>query len=116
MKILIDECLPSRLKHQYPDHIVFTVQEMGWEGKKDKELLKLAVDEGFEIFITIDKNIEHQQNISEIRLGIIVFDIPRTKLENLIPMTNKVIELISKARPFKVYQVKPTVDIKKKGK
>jgi len=103
MKILIDECLPIRLKDEYAEHIVSTVQEMGWHGKRDSELLKLAVDNGFEIFITIDKNIKYQQNTKKIKLGIIVLDVPRTKLENLKPMTK---ELISKAQPYNVYQLK----------
>lgn len=114
MKILIDECLPIRLKDEYAEHIVSTVQEMGWQGKRDNELLKLAVDKGFEIFITIDKNIRYQQNTKKIKLGIIVLDMPRTKLENLKPMTKNVLALISKAQPYKVYQLKTTIDIKKK--
>ena len=113
-KILIDECLPLRLKEEYSEHTVFTVQETGWQGKKDNDLFKLAVDEKFEVFITIDKNIGYQQNTKKIKLGIIVLDVPRTKLENLKSMTKKVLELISKMQPYTVYRLKPGIDIKKK--
>jgi predicted nuclease of predicted toxin-antitoxin system len=113
IKILIDECLPIRLKNEYSEHKVFTVQEIGWQGKKDNDLLKLAVDERFEVFITIDKNIGYQQNTKKIKLGIIVLDVPRTKLENLKSMTKKVLELISKVKPYKVYRLKQDIDIKK---
>lgn len=76
--------------------------------------MRLAVDKRFEVFITIDKNIGYQQNTKEIKLGIIVLDVPRTKLENLKSMTKKVLELISKAQPYMVYRLKPSIDIKKK--
>ena len=39
MRILLDECLPSRLRHEIPGHEVCTVKEMGWLGVKNDKLL-----------------------------------------------------------------------------
>jgi predicted nuclease of predicted toxin-antitoxin system len=74
MKILLDECIPRRLKFELKNHDPKTVQEMGWTGKKNGELLALA-DKGFEVFITLDKNLEAQLNVSKFNLKIVgLFD------------------------------------------
>jgi hypothetical protein len=48
-----------------------TVQEAGFSGKENGELPALA-NQNFDVFVTIDKNIGHQQNISRLKLAIIV--------------------------------------------
>jgi len=50
MKLLLDECLPRKLKHHLPGHVCHTVPEAGWAGKKNGELLRLAEKSGFESF------------------------------------------------------------------
>ncbi len=60
MKILLDENLPRRLKADFgPDFEVHTVRDMNWLGKKNGELLGLIVLTGFDIFITVDKNLRY---------------------------------------------------------
>ena len=77
MKILIDESLPRYLKRILADRETRTVQEMGWHGIKNGELLKLA-EPDFEVFLTADKNIRYQQNLKGRRLAIVEF--PSNKL------------------------------------
>lgn len=72
MKILIDENLPRYLKRVLASYDVSTVQEMGWSGIKNGELLKLA-EADFDLFLTADKNIRYQQNLTGRQLAIIVF-------------------------------------------
>ena len=56
MKILLDESLPRKLRNDFgADHEVWTVRDKGWLGKKNGELLKFIVDNGFEIFVTVDR-------------------------------------------------------------
>ena len=61
MKILFDECVPKRLRKLFQKHDVKTVQEAGWGGVKNGELLKKA-SERFEVLITVDRNLAFQQN------------------------------------------------------
>jgi len=70
MRILIDECLPKRLKLELPDHFVQTVPEVGWASKQNGELLRLAEKE-FDVLLTNDRNIEHQQNVKQFALAFI---------------------------------------------
>src|SRR4051812_23873802 len=71
MKILLDENLPKQLKADFGfDYEVKTVRDMGWLGKKNGELLGLIVFNGFDFFVTINKNLRFQQNLDRIELKI----------------------------------------------
>ena len=72
MKVLLDECLPRRLKRGLSPHQVFTVPEMGWAGVKNGALLRLIQTAAFDVFVTIDGNLEYQQNLKQANLAIIV--------------------------------------------
>ena len=71
MRVLLDECLLSRLKRVLPGHEVSTVVNAGWSGKTNGKLLSLAADR-FDIFVTIDKNLPAQQNLSCLAIGVVV--------------------------------------------
>lgn len=98
MNVLLDECLPRRLKNELPGHAVSTVPEMGWAGTKDNALLHLA-ETSFEVFITIDQNLAYQQNLRSLVLGIVVLVAPNNRLETLRPLMPKVAAILPAIRP-----------------
>lgn len=63
MKILLDECVTKRLKPFLKEHIVFTVTEMNWKGLRNGNLMLVAIEQKFDILLTIDKNLSFQQNM-----------------------------------------------------
>jgi hypothetical protein len=65
MKILIDECLPKKLKKSLEKYEVSTVPEAGWASKKNGELLRLMTDV-FDVFITVDSNLQYQQHLKSL--------------------------------------------------
>lgn len=71
MKIIIDECVPSIVKCGLPARDIKTVQEMGWAGIKNGKLLRL-VEADFDVFITSDKNLRFQQNLSGLNVAIVL--------------------------------------------
>lgn len=83
MKILLDECIPKRLKEFIKGRDAFTVSELGWSGVKNGELLALCAENKFDILITIDKNIIHQQNIKNYDLTVVVLNSRTSKVEEL---------------------------------
>lgn len=85
MKILIDECLPRRLKQLLPEYDVQTVPEVGWAGKKNGELLAL-MSGVYDVFITVDNNMQYQQVLKDVPIGFIVLSAHNNKLETLIPL------------------------------
>jgi hypothetical protein len=71
VKILIDECVPKPLGRFFPQHTVSTVQEIGWSGIMNGELIKRA-ESSFDLLITSDKNIKYQQNLSDRKIALLV--------------------------------------------
>lgn len=72
MRVLLDENIDKSLKALFDKKLeVVTVPEKGWSGTKNGKLLALAADE-FDIFVTMDKNLQHQQNLGNIDLAVIV--------------------------------------------
>jgi hypothetical protein len=63
MNVLLDECTPSIVKKRLPQRSISTVQEMGWSGLKNGELL-VAIEGRFDVFITTDENLRYQQNLT----------------------------------------------------
>src|SRR6266403_1407223 len=68
MRVLIDECAPRALKKHltHHGHECLTLQEAGWSGKQNGELLSLA-EAAFDVFVTVDTNLRYQQNLNEPR-------------------------------------------------
>ena len=85
MRILLDECLPRKLKHELPDHNVFTVPEMGWASIQNGALLAL-MEPVFDVFITVDGNLRHQQNMRGRNIIVIVLSAPDNTIETLQPL------------------------------
>ncbi len=63
MRVLLDECVPRKLRREFPGHEVRTVTEMGWGGTRNGALLRRAAGE-FDLLLTVDTNLEYQQNTS----------------------------------------------------
>lgn len=81
MKILLDECVTKRLKPHLTEFEVFTVSEMKWNGIKNGRLMSLCVDNGFDLLLTIDKNLMFQQNLDKYKLTIAVLNSSTSKIE-----------------------------------
>lgn len=86
MRILIDECVPRRLGQHLPGHDVHTVPEMGWSGKKNGELLQLMAGQGFEVFLTVDQNIRHQQNLQTVGVAVVLLVAVSNRVADLVPL------------------------------
>ena len=72
MRILFDQGTPVPLREHLNPHQVETAFERGWSSLTNGELLARAEQEGFEIFVTTDKNLVYQQNVGGLNVAIIV--------------------------------------------
>ena len=96
MRILLDENIPRRLKFDFNiDDEVSTVQDMNWQGKKNGELMGLMTLAGFDVFITMDKNLQHQQNIKRFSIQIIILDALDSKYKTLQSLIFKVTKALN---------------------
>ncbi|MDE0470130.1 MAG: DUF5615 family PIN-like protein [Candidatus Poribacteria bacterium] len=90
MRVLLDENLPHKLRELFEDNIeVITVRYRGWQGKENGELLRIAANE-FDAFVTMDQGIPNQQNLREIKIGIIVLKAESNRFEDLAPLISQV--------------------------
>lgn len=105
MKILLDECLPRPLKFDFAGHEIFTVTEMKWSGIRNGELLALAVNAGFEVFVTADQNLKYQQNLRNYRIGIVVLIARSNKIEDLQELVPEALEAIRSITPGKFINI-----------
>lgn len=85
MRILLDECVHVGVKAAFTGHDVKTVTEIGWRSSKDGPLLTLAQEE-FDVFVTIDRNLEHQQNLAKLKIGFVIVRVPRNELHHFLPL------------------------------
>jgi Domain of unknown function (DUF5615) len=96
VRVLLDECVPRRLKRELVGHDVKTAPEMGWASKTNGELLALAVGQ-FEIFLTADRNLSYQQDLSAFDIAIVVLVARSNRLEDLRPLMPRLLEVLPTA-------------------
>lgn len=104
MRILIDECLPRKLKRELPEHDVRTVQEMKGSGLKNGALLR-RMDGQFDIFITIDGNLEYQQDLGRRTIAVIVPQASNNKTETLAPLVQAVRARLNNLKPGEIVRI-----------
>jgi len=91
MKVLLDENIPRKVKYDFgPDYQVQTVQEMGWNGKSNGELLGLLTLNDIEVLVTVDKNLKHQQNVKKFPVIIFVLNAKDNRHGTIQPLIDKV--------------------------
>jgi hypothetical protein len=79
LRLLLDECVDRRLARDLAPHDARTVPQMGWAGRRNGELLRLA-EQQFDVFITVDRNLSFQQNLSHLGVAILVLHAPSNRL------------------------------------
>lgn len=105
MKLLLDGCVDRRLARDLTRHETKTVAQMGWAGKKNGELLRLAENE-FDAFITADRNLSFQQRLPQFNLAVIVLSAASNCLADLRPLVPKLLAALPAARPGEVVTIK----------
>ncbi len=105
MRVLLDEQLPRQLARELTGHQVRTVQQQGWAGLKNGELLRRAAEEGYEAFITADQNIEFQQNLARSSLFVLILVAPSNALEDLLPLVPSILAELPHAQAGTIVRV-----------
>ena len=105
MRVLLDECIPRKFKNSLVGHDCSTVPEVGLAGKKNGELLFLAEQNGFEVFLTLDKGLQYQQNLAQRNIAIIVIRARSNRIGDLLPHAESCLEQIRSIRSGEVVLV-----------
>jgi len=93
MRILLDENLPVKLRLEWKGHEIFSVRELGWNGKKNGELLEAMVQNKIDLLVTLDKNLVHQNKIKSLPLSVAILNAKNSKILTLIPYLKRTQEV-----------------------
>ena len=106
MRVLLDECLPARLCRDLPGHNVQTVPQAGWASIKNGELLRRITDSGkFDIFLTMDKSLPHQQHIRGLPIAIVVLRAQSNRYEDTHPLMLEVLRSLNGCKHGHIYVI-----------
>jgi predicted nuclease of predicted toxin-antitoxin system len=109
MKVLLDECVPRRLKRDFiPEHETVTVAEAGFAGLKNGQLLRAAAASNFEVLLTVDQNLIHQQNVQTLPVAILVLLAKHNKYEALSRLVPQALVALQTIRKGEIAQIKAT--------
>jgi hypothetical protein len=98
MKLLLDESVPRGLRSHLPGHVVSTVRDEGWLSRENGRLLEIG-SRDFDVFITADQNLEHQQNLARFEIGILVLVARKNRLVDYLPLVPKILEALQAIQP-----------------
>jgi predicted nuclease of predicted toxin-antitoxin system len=104
MRILVDENFPADFATLLVGHDTSNVHSQGWAGIKNGELLRRA--HGLcEVFVTLDRNLEFQQNIRVLPFGIVVVRSRSNRIVDLTPHIPGILLAVTQVGPGRVVTV-----------
>ena len=104
MRLLLDECLPKDLARELPGHTVKTVPQAGWASISNGKLLRLIAASGkFDVFVTVDKNLPHQQKIKDLPFAIVVLRAKSNRLVHVNPFAPEILRRLPEFQPGHVF-------------
>jgi hypothetical protein len=103
LKVLLDNCIPRKFRRHLPDHDVVHAGERGWAGLANGRLLRAAADEGFEVVLTVDKSLQHQQNKAELPVPVILVIAVSNHERELVRVLPRIASLLNQDLQRRVY-------------
>lgn len=103
--MLLDECVPARLRHDLSGLDVSTVAQQGWLGRRNGDLLRAMATAGFTHLVTVDRNLMFQQNVAAAGVAVVVLHAPANRLAQLRPLMVEVAGVLAAARPGQVVHI-----------
>jgi predicted nuclease of predicted toxin-antitoxin system len=104
MKVLFDHGVPVPLRRHFPEHSVAVAFEQGWATLKNGDLISAAIASGFDVLLTTDKNLSHQQNLADVKIAVVV--LPTTSWPKLRTMLPQIAKAISESKSGAVQMVR----------
>lgn len=95
MKLLLDHCVDRRLARLLGGHEVATAALSGWSTLRNGALLQAAAAAGFQVMITTDANLQHEQNLAQLPLAVIVLRARSNRLTDLRPLVPRLLLMLS---------------------
>jgi predicted nuclease of predicted toxin-antitoxin system len=104
MKILLDECLPRRLKDRFSGHDCHTVPRHCLAAKRTANSSQLQSVRGL-IFLTMDKGLQYEQNLAGRQIAVIILRAKSNRLADLVPLVEACLTQMRSIKPGHVARV-----------
>ena len=104
MKLLLDECVTQFVKRDLPGHEVHTVEEAGFKGLENGDLLRVATGT-YDALITVDQNLSYQQNVAGLDLAILVLAAKRNSYARLKPLLPRALNVLKTIKPGEMIRI-----------
>ena len=105
MRVLIDENLPERLFRDFVKHEAITVAFMGWKGKENGELISTMLGKGFNVLVTLDKNLQYQESFKGYSAIVVVVHAAKTEYPFIKPLVPEIETLLDQNPANGVYVI-----------
>ncbi len=105
MKLLLDHCVPQRLRSLFIGHEVTTAADAGWELLRNGALLGAAGAAGFYALVTVDRNLKHQQNLATLPVAVVVMLATSNDIDELIKVIPAVLEALEELQPRTLVEI-----------
>ena len=99
MRILLDECLPIDFRLSFPKHETHTAEWAGFKGRKNGDLLRSAEAAGYDVLLTVDQGIPHQQPSVGRRISLLLIRAQTNELEDLVPLAGAISQALKIIEP-----------------
>jgi predicted nuclease of predicted toxin-antitoxin system len=103
-RVVLDECIPHRLRLLLSNHDVMTASYAGLAGLKNGQLMK-AIDARFDVLVTLDSGLPYQQNLVGLTFGIVVLRAQSNSMKHLVPLVPALLVAIGLVLPSQVEMV-----------
>ena len=104
-RIIIDECLPKKLRTIFEEDEAYTVPQLGLSGYSDQELLKELAKREIDCFITIDGNMEYQQALKRQPFATIVLRSHSNRFRDLLPLAASMREALIRCEAGRILHI-----------
>ncbi len=101
MRLLLDECVPRVLCADFPEHFCRTVSQMRWQGLSNGALLARAGEE-FDVFLTVDRNLRHQQNVRKLPIAVVVVHVRNNDYDLIRPFVPRILDALERIAPREI--------------
>ena len=98
MRVWLDECVHAGIRKAGAGHSVSTVPQVGWSGIENGRLLTL-IGGNFDVFVTVDQNLRHQQNLAGLLFAIVFVSVPDNTLAAYVPLFYLMLRKVDASRP-----------------
>jgi predicted nuclease of predicted toxin-antitoxin system len=105
VRILLDECIDENLRHGFTGHECHTCRYAGLKGMANGELLAAAEQAGYDVLITVDKNMPHQQRLRGRGISVVVLDSRSTDFDDLVVLIPDVLTAVDVLQPGQVLRI-----------